>query len=372
MTEAAAADTPSSSAPSAQPLIGLRVLGVALLVVGALILWKLAGGLLLLFAAILLAAALDALADGLRRLAPLPRQAAIGLSAVLIFGVLGGVVALFGWRILDQYEEIFAKIRESVHALMSYARAHVWSQALLQRANGAKISDATDTLAPLVGTIVGAAARYLTYAAIIVVSGIFLALRPDRYCDGLLLVVAPPRRAAVAEFLKRSGVILKQWLVSRLIVMLAVGVLASIGLQILGVPGALTLGLTGGLLTFIPFVGALMAAAPAVLVALTISPMSALLTALMFWGVHFIEGTFITPLVQDEEVDLPPVLTIFATLAFAMIFGASGVFLASPLVLLIIVAVQVFYLEGYLGERAPPLAPHRHIWNRFRRKPVAT
>jgi predicted PurR-regulated permease PerM len=338
-------------------------LGGALLLVGALILWRLAGVLLLLFAAILLAAALDALAGGLRRIAPIPRQAAIGLSAVLVFGVLGGVIALFGWRIVAQYQEIFEKIRESIHELMTYARAHVWSQALLERANGAKISDATDTLAPLMGSIVGATARYLTYAAIIVVSGIFMALRPDRYRDGVLLVVFPPWREAVADFMKRSGVILKQWLVSRLIVMVAIGVLASIGLQSLGIAGALTLGLTGGLLTFIPFVGALMAAVPAVLVALTISPLSALLTALMFWGVHFIEGTFITPLVQDEEVDLPPVLTIFATLAFAMIFGASGVFLASPLVLLIIVAVNVFYLEGYLGEHPRPPAPHRHIWS---------
>ncbi len=357
---------------TAQPLIGSRILAAAFLVAGALVLWKLAGGLLLLFAAALLAIAFDALADGLRRLAPISKKLAVLLSAALLLSALGGVIALFGWRILDQYQEIFGKIRESIHALMNYARAHVWSQALLQRANGARISDATDTLAPFLGSVVSAAARYLTYAAIVVVSGIFLALSPERYLDGALLVVAPSRRAKVAEFLMRSGVILKQWLASRVIVMLAVGVLASIGLQLLGIPGAVTLGLTGGLLTFIPFVGALMAAAPAILVALTISPVSALLTALMFWGVHFIEGTFITPLVQDEEVDLPPVLTIFATLAFAMIFGASGMFLASPLVLLIIVAVQVFYLEGYLGERAPPPAPHRHIWTRLRRKQFAT
>ena len=95
------------------------------------------------------------------------------------------------------------------------------------------------------------------------------------------------------------------------------------------------------------------AAIPAVLVAFTISPLTALLTVLMFWCAHFIEGNFITPLVQDEGVDLPPVLTIFSTLAFTVILGPSGVLLASPLVLVIITAVQVFYLEGHLGHAAP-------------------
>ena len=359
-------DPQSALPPAPKPLVESRVLGASILIVGALILWKLAGVLLLLFAAILLAAALGAMADGLCRILRLPRQVAVGLSALLFFGVLGGVIALFGWRIVDQYEEIFAKIRQSIHELMSYARAHVWSQALLQRANGAKISDATDTLAPVLRSLVGATARYLTYTAIIVFSGIFLALSPARYRDGVLLMIPSARREAVAEFMTRSGAILKQWLISRLIVMVAIGVLASIGLKSLGIAGAITLGLTGGLLTFIPFVGALMAAVPAVLVALTISPLTALFTALMFWGVHFIEGTFITPLVQDEEVDLPPVLTIFSTLAFAVVFGASGVFLASPLVLVIIVAVQVFYLESYLGEQPRRRLPHRHLWNLIR------
>ena len=73
----------------------------------------------------------------------------------------------------------------------------------------------------------------------------------------------------------------------------------------------------------------------------------------MFWGAHFIEGTFITPLVQDESVDLPPVLTIFSTLAFTVLFGPSGVLLASPIVLVIMTGLQVFYLEGHLEKVEP-------------------
>lgn len=334
---------------------------VALLALGAVLVWKLTGVLLLLFSAVLLAAALSAMADGLRKVAPIPSQIAVLLAAFAMFAVLAGVIALFGWRILAQYEEIAGKVWESIHALMTYTRAQPWGAALLQQATGARISDATDTLAPLLGSVVSGAVRYLTYAAIVIVCGIFLALHPARYRDGALVLVPQSHRKEVSDFLTRSSVILKRWLVSRLIVMIALGMLVSIGLTILRISGAITLGLTGGLLTFIPFFGALLAAVPAVLVAFTVSPLKALLTGLMFWAAHFIEGTFITPLVQDESVDLPPVLTIFSTLAFTVMFGPSGVLLASPLVLIIITAIKVFYLEGHLGHSLPYLAPRRRI-----------
>jgi predicted PurR-regulated permease PerM len=143
-----------------------------------------------------------------------------------------------------------------------------------------------------------------------------------------------------------------------------------VGLSLLGIPAALLLGLTGALLTFIPYIGAILAAVPAVLVALTSSPGLALLTALMFWGVHTIEGTFITPVVQDEEVYLPAVTTIFSTLGCAVLFGPSGVVVASPLVLVVMTAVRMFYLEDVLGE--PPQAPPPPRRSLFARRPPVT
>ncbi len=342
------------------------ILIFVVIVGGALLLWKLAGVLLLLFSAIVLAAALSALADLLGKIAPIPRQLAVLAAAGLIFGVLAAVITLFGWRIVAQYEEIIGKVRESVRMVMVLARSQGWGQALIERANGAKVSDATDTLAPLLGSILTGTARYATYGAIVVAGSIFLALSPKRYRDGVMILIPPARRPIVFDFFIRSEVILKRWLLSRLIVMVALGVLVSIGLKVLGIDGAITLGLTGGLLTFIPFIGALMAAVPAVLVALTVNPQTAILTALMFWGAHFIEGTFITPLVQDESVDLPPLLTIFSTLAFTVVFGPSGVLLASPLVLIIITAVRIFYLEGFLGQPAPAPMTRRHGWPSWR------
>jgi hypothetical protein len=78
---------------------------------------------------------------------------------------------------------------------------------------------------------------------------------------------------------------------------------------------------------------------------------------LLFWAVHFVEGTFITPYVQDEAVDVPPVLSIFSTLVFAVLLGPLGVLLAGPLTVVALVGVEGLYVEDVLGEQAP--APHR-------------
>jgi predicted PurR-regulated permease PerM len=171
-------------------------------------------------------------------------------------------------------------------------------------------------------------------------------------------------RPGVERFLDRSASILRKWLVSRLIVMVAIGMLSSLGLWLLKVDGAFALGLTGGLLTFIPLVGALLAAVPAILVALAQSPMLAVYVGLMYWAVHFIEGTFITPYVQDEEVDLPPVLTMYSAVAFTVFFGAWGIFLASPLALVAIIAIRML-LDGRAeidmagaADGSPPGALH--------------
>lgn len=313
-----------------KPLQALLVLGAAWLA------WKLAGILLLGFAALLVSITLLAIGDGLKRVAPLlPRRLAVAIAGLLLIGGLAGIIAFYGWRIGDQYEEIFAKAKAGWQAALTYVQAHEWSRSLLQKTDGVRISDAADWAAPAVKSAVGAVGAVLAYGVIILVCGVFFAWEPRRYRDECLGLVPERSRTAVAAYLDRTNWLLRRWLVSRLIVMVAIGVMASVGLLLLGIPAAITLGLTGAVLTFIPYLGPVLAAAPAVLVAFTVSPLLALLTGLMFWAVHFIEGTFITPLVQDHEVSLSPVLTILGTLAFAVLLGAPGVVLASPLILVL-------------------------------------
>jgi predicted PurR-regulated permease PerM len=323
-------DHAAPASPFSKLLQVLAIVGAALLV------WRLVGVLLLAFAALLLSITFLAIGDGLRRLAPfLSRRVAAAIAIALLLGGIGGIIAFYGWSIADQYEEIFAKARQGALSALAFVQAHDWSRALLQKTDGLRFRDATDVLAPVLGSAVGILGRILGYGAIIVVCGVFLTLEPDRYRSELLRLVPDAYRERTTAVAERAGWDLRRWLVSRLIVMIAIGVLSSVGLLVLGIPAALTLGVTGAVLTFIPYLGPILAAAPAVLMAFTTSPLLALLTGLMFWGVHFIEGTFITPMVQDHEVSLSPVLTILGTLACAVLLGPSGVILASPLILVV-------------------------------------
>ena len=135
--------------------------------------------------------------------------------------------------------------------------------------------------------------------------------------------------------------ILRRWLLGQLVVMGTIGILSGIGLWLLGIDAALALGLMGGLLSFIPYLGAELAAVPATLVALTQGPTYALYVVILYMGIHFVEGNFITPLVQAEATSLPPVLAILSTVAFGILFGPPVVLLAAPRTLVLIIFVEV-------------------------------
>ena len=181
---------------------------------------------------------------------------------------------------------------------------------------------------------------------------IYLAAQPDLYRRFSLRLVPPGARPRAERLFEEATLVLRRWLLGQLVVMATIGTLSGIGLWALGIEAAFALGLVGGLLTFIPYVGAVLAAVPATLVALTEGPGDAASVVLMYVGIHFIEGNFVTPLVQAEATSLPPVLSLLSTVAFSILLGPSTVLLAAPLTLFLLVAVEVLYVEQALGEPA--------------------
>jgi len=136
---------------------------------------------------------------------------------------------------------------------------------------------------------------------------------------------------------------------------LFIGLLTWIGLSILGVPLALTLGLIAGLLSFIPNFGPIMSAVPAILLAFIDSPISALYVLILFIVVQLIESNLVTPLIERRTVELPPVLTIVAQLALTILFGAVGLILATPILAVVMVLVQTLYIQDVLGDKTDNL-----------------
>jgi predicted PurR-regulated permease PerM len=133
--------------------------------------------------------------------------------------------------------------------------------------------------------------------------------------------------------------------------MIFIGLLTWIGLSILGVPLALTLGLIAGLLSFIPNFGPIISAVPALLLAFIESPTTALYVLILYIGVQLVESNVVTPLIERETVELPPALTIIFQLALAVMVGGLGLILATPLLAVIMVVIQMVYIQDILGDR---------------------
>lgn len=310
--------------------------------------------LLVMFAGLLLAVALDACSNVARRRLDVPRRAAV--IGILAGGLL--LLALLGWwtgpRTVDQIVVLPGRLAAAAEELWSALETTAWGRALV---DDLRSGLQPDTVGRLVGGVTGAfstAFGAMTNFLVIVFLGLFLAWNPSAYVAPLLrLVPEGANRDRAREILGALSESLQSWLIGRLESMAVVGVSTVAALLIAGVPLALALGVIAGLLSFIPFLGPLLALVPAVLIGLGESPGTALVVALIYLGIQLLETYLITPIIQRREIHLPPAFVITAQTLLGLLFGLVGVLVATPLALVGVVLVQMLYL----GERPSAASP---------------
>ena len=193
---------------------------------------------------------------------------------------------------------------------------------------------------------VGAGLLLITFIAI------YVGAEPELYHRGLLRLVPIRGRKRAEEVLAAIATTLRKWLLAQLLAMLSIGAVTTIVLLLLGVKAALVLGLIAGLLEFIPTVGPLLSAIPAIAMGFLDSPQKALFVAIAYIGIQFLENHVLIPLLMKQGVDLPPVLTILGQAAMAIVFGFLGLLVAVPLIATAVVAIKMLYVEDVIGEPA--------------------
>jgi predicted PurR-regulated permease PerM len=207
----------------------------------------------------------------------------------------------------------------------------------------------------------GAVGRYLfsflssTVAVVgglllILFTAIYIGAEPDLYYKGLLHLVPHEARSRAGDVLGAIGLTLRRWLVAQLIMMVSIGAATAIGLSLLGVKAAIALGLIAGLLEFIPMLGPILSAVPGIAMAFLDSPQKALFVALVYWGVQFLEGHILQPLLMKRGVDLPPVVTLIGLSLMAIVFGFLGMVVAVPVLAAVMVAIKMLYVEDVVGD----------------------
>jgi predicted PurR-regulated permease PerM len=324
-------------------------LGIVAIVAGAILFWYSSQVLLLFFAAVFISVFFSGLGRFLEKHTRLSYQAsvAIALLGLLQLLVLAGLIV--GPAVANQSTTLSDTLPKAYHQLLDEVKGSQWGghlYAATQRAMEASSNNNWQSTLKFAGlTIHGIGG--LVFALVI---GIFLAFEPELYRTGFLNLFPKRRRDRMGEVLDELGFTLWWWLMGQLVTMATMGIFIGVGLRILGVPLAGTLGLIAAVLSFIPSLGMIIAVVPAIMLGLTISPSMGLWVALLYLGVQLIEANVITPLVQRRAISLPPAFVLGSELLMGLLLGGAGLAFATPLVAVVLVLVNMLYIQDVLGE----------------------
>lgn len=318
----------------------------------ALLVLRAAEVFLVIFGGILFAILFHGVAKWTSGKTGIPDNWALLLCFALALSVLGVGVWAIAPDVSKQATELADRMPKAVRQLEAQMRQYDWASSLLDQ------KDRIQKLLPSGSDAVGVATGFFasTFGAlgnlvIALAVGLFLTISPSIYTKGLLHLVSIDKRNRTAEVLHATDDALASWLIAKMIAMLMIGVLTTLGLWWIGIDLALVLGVIAALLSFIPNVGPLIALAPALLIALISGPDTVIYVVLLYVGIQAIESYGMTPLLQQRMVDLPPALTISMQLLLGVLAGALGIILATPLTASAMVMVKMWYVEDLLGDK---------------------
>ena len=326
---------------------------VASVILLLLLIWYAADLLMLVFAGVLISILLRTFTEFLVKKTRLSYGLSLALAALGLVVLVVGASWLVMDRLIDQLKQLQLLLPQAVQNLKGYIGQYEWgrnavdslpslSEWVAQR-GGTVVSQLTGLASSTFGAIIN--------ILVVFIIGIYLASQPDLYARGLHHLVPFGYRERLGEILTVIDDALRRWLLGRFGLMIMNGALTALGLWILRVPLAFTLGVLAGILNFVPNFGPWLAAIPAVLIAFMQSPRQGVSVAILYLVLQSIDGYLLTPLVDRRSVELPPVLTITAQVLLGIAFGFVGILLASPLTAVAMILVKMLYVEDLLGDR---------------------
>ncbi|MEJ8803269.1 AI-2E family transporter [Pontibacter sp. H249] len=314
---------------------------------------------LLVFAGILLAVLFGGLAEWIQKKTKLKYGLSLLLSILLFFGVLVGAFILVAPTVSDQVQEMQKTLPSAISKVQDWLQSKGIGQKLVDKmpSDPTEVLPKNQGLFSKVSSIFSSTLSVLADLVIVIVTAIFLASSPKLYTTGFSKLFPPRHRTRVQEVLGKCYNTLKLWLLAMLLAMTMIGVSTAIGYSIIGLPMAFALALISFLFAFIPNIGPWIAALPALLIGLTVSPQMALYAMLVYGGIQMIESYIITPLIFQKTVDLPPALLLFFQVLLGIVEGALGLLLAAPILAVLMVVINELFIDEVLENDQP----HRQL-----------
>jgi predicted PurR-regulated permease PerM len=194
---------------------------------------------------------------------------------------------------------------------------------------------------------------------LILITAYYMAIRPEPLVNGLVRLAPPPRREHIRHVLARIRTSWIGWMQGVAIDMLVTGVMLYVALELVGLDFAIFFAVLSALLVVVPYFGAIAGAIPPTLFALTDSPGKALLVLGAYILVQQLESNVTIPVIMAQRVRLHPAVIAIGVLVVGQLFGFVGLFVAVPILSLIIIAVEEFWIkpveEGHAEVRRSEL-----------------
>lgn len=212
----------------------------------------------------------------------------------------------------------------------------------------------TSLLDDVLITLTSSVSLFISAFGVVFVAIYMLADIP-KFKDSYLRLWAPGYRKDAQVLWDTLGYSLSRYLSAQVLSLMIQGTIVFAGLYFLGVPYALILGLVQAVTAILPYIGAFIAAVPAILMALTVSWQTAVGVAILYLAVNQIEGNLITPNLQGNAVKVHPILIFIGVIGGSQLFGLMGAILAVPAIAIMRVIFEFFWIRLRVQEDIPTL-----------------
>lgn len=318
------------------------------IIIALYILWRIKQVLLLAFAAVVFATAINQLVKLLQEKFKFKRKTAI---AIAVSGVLSFIIIFIALIIppfIDQFQQLITLVPIGLEKLSSWNEwlRNLLPGSFLEEVRGLEslsenIQSYLDRFIDNFFGLFSITLAVVLNSLLVIVVTIMLLSNPTPYKQMFLLMFPAFYRQRVQTILKKCEKNLGGWAVGILFNMAVIAVLSGIGLLALGVRVPLANCLLAGILTFIPNLGPVLSVVPPAAMALIDAPWKAVAVVILYILIQQVESNILTPVVMQKQVSLLPAVTLLSQVAFAVFFGILGLFLALP----ITVVAQVWLKE---------------------------
>lgn len=294
----------------------------------------------IIFVSIIVAAALSPVIDRLCK-AKCPRVLAVILVYLLILAILSAMVYFMVPPLIAQIKQLAEMLPDYLKTFGNLITSlkHIGNTAWLN-ASQETLNSLSNFLGGFLQNIFNTTVGFFNGAAVLAIMFIltlYLILDEDGIKKFFISLLPLKQKTRLISIAHKIGIKLGGWLRGQIVLGIAIGVIVYVGLTLMHIPYALTLALLAGLLEIIPIIGPIVSAIPAILIAFTISPTTALMVTIFYIIVQELENKLLVPKVMQYTVGLNPISIIIIILIGAKLMGILGMLLAVPV-------ASVFYV----------------------------